>query len=286
MILDVIHLQEGLSNASLAAYIPNSFPEHQLLKPAVIICPGGAYLGITEKEAEPVALKFISEGYAAFILRYSIGEMARFPSPFIDLARAVMMIRSNASKWGIHPNNICISGFSTGGHVASAFAVSWQNELFAKALNADHTLFKPDALILGYPILDFKRFKMKHEDTSSEMRTLIEMMFTYIYGTLNPKNSQIDEWNIINQITSNMPPTFLWTTAEDNYADMEEIMDFIKSLAVYHIPYELHIFQKGDHGLSLGNHTVGYGMEKIRKLGNVPNWMTMALQWLKTTRSV
>jgi acetyl esterase/lipase len=285
LIIEVIHLQEGISNATLTAYIPDTSLEHQMAgnRPAVIICPGGAFLGITEKEAEPVALRFLSAGYHAFVLKYSIGaDMARLPAPFIDAAKAILLVREHAGRWGVNPDKITLCGFSTGGYVAAHLAATWQEDYLTKALKADNQLFRPNALLLGYPLLDMNQFKLKNIDRSPEMKTLIEMIFTTIYGTIDPKKELLEEGDYKNKITSHMVPTFLWTTSEDVLVGVDESLEFIKVLASKHIPYEFHIFEKGAHGLSLGDQTVGYLEEEMKELGNVKQWVDLALNWLKT----
>lgn len=283
MNIEVIHMLEGISNATLTAYIQEAFLDHQLpiIRPAIIICPGGAYIGITEKEAEPVAMKFLSEGYHVFILRYSIGVgQAMFPAPFLDAARAVMLVRENARRWCVDPDKIALCGFSTGGHVASVLATSWQDSFIAEALNSPSELFKPNALILCYPLLDIVQFRKKCMARSPEMEPLIEMILTAAYGSLNPSDALVDEWTCKNRISSHMPPTFIWTTTEDAIMDVEECLDFIKGLAVHDIPYEFHIFEKGAHGLSLADQTVGYKAFDIQNNVNVHKWVELALHWL------
>lgn len=283
MHIEVIHMFEGVSNSTLTAYIQETVIDNNLMgnRPAVIICPGGGYIGITEKEAEPVALRFISAGYNAFVLRYSIGaEMARFPAPFIDAAKAVMLVRENAGKWSIDPDNISLCGFSTGGHIAAILAATWQEEYLAKALNANSKIFRPNKLILGYPLLNMLQFKKKNIATHPERQPVLDMIFTAAYGTMSPSNQLVEEWNCKNRITLQMPPTFIWTTSEDDIVGVEECLDFIKVLAANNISYEFHIFEKGDHGLSLGDQTVGYSVSEIKKHINAHEWVDLALNWI------
>jgi acetyl esterase/lipase len=282
MMLEEVQLQEGISNATLTAYIQEPISDSQLLqrKPAIIICPGGAFLGFTEKETEPVALRFLSEGFQAFVLRYSIGtDFARFPSPFIDAAKAVMSVRQNCDRWGTDPNRIILCGFSTGGQVAATLGATWREDYLKNSLKADSQLFKPNALILGYPLLDMECFYSFNQHKSQEMDTLLEMMFTSIYGTMFPTKQMMEKWNIVDRINVHFPPTFLWTTSEDSFIDVEESMKFIKTLAAYKIPYEFHIFERGAHGMSLG--TEGLTGESIKNRGNAPKWFELAMHWMK-----
>ncbi|WP_070000081.1 alpha/beta hydrolase [Cellulosilyticum sp. I15G10I2] len=284
MTIEIIPLLEGVSNATLTAYIQDASMDQRfpIIRPAIIICPGGAYIGITEKEAEPVALRFIAAGYHVFVLRYSIGtQIGRFPAPFIDAAKSVMLIRENAKRWYVDADKISLCGFSTGGHSAAVLSASWQDDYLVKAIGADSHLFKPNALILGYPLLDLYQFKMKSLKNSLDMQPLLEMMFSAIYGTINPNDTLLEEWSCTRRVTSNMPPTFLWTTSEDAVVDVEESLNFVKVLVANKIPYEFHIFEKGAHGLSLGDETVGYKEADMRKHVNVHKWVDLALSWLK-----
>ncbi len=286
MIIEQIKLQEGISDTSLTAYLqePPLSSMDWMERPAVIICPGGAYLGYSEKETEPVAIKFLSEGYQAFVLKYSIGDTAYFPAPFLDAAKAVMMVREHAKQWGIHPDRISLCGFSTGAHVAATLGAMWQKAELAKALNADNNCFKPNALLLGYPVLDLYRFGESNREHSQEMKTLIDMMFSCIFGSADPDKSDMMKWDVASNITSVYPPTFLWITTEDSFVDVEQSMDFIKRLAAYKVPYEFHVFEKGSHGSSIGSSTAGFSEEAIKKLGNSPQWVALAMRWLDGNR--
>jgi acetyl esterase/lipase len=283
MTIKEIKLQEGISDTSLTAYLqdPLTTNTSSIEKPAVIICPGGAYLGYSEKEAEPVAIRFLSEGYQAFILRYSIGDTARFPAPVIDAAKAIMLVREHAREWCIHPDKISLCGFSTGAHVAAALGAMWQKSELARALNTDNHYFKPNALLLGYPILNLYRFGERNREHSQEMNTLVEMMFSCVFGCAVPDKSIMMDWDVMSNITSVYPSTFLWTTMEDSFVDVEQSMDFIKCLAAQKVPYEFHVFEKGPHGSSIGSRTAGFPEDEIKKLGNTPQWVGLALHWLE-----
>lgn len=283
MHIEEINLNEGIFNATLTAYIQNPTTDQKdiSLRPAILICPGGAYISITDKEAEPVALRFISSGYQAFVLKYSIGAgLAHFPTPFLDAAKAILIIRENAHKWSINPDKIILCGFSTGGHLAAILATSWNDSYFSKALKVDNVLIKPNAVVLGYPLLDLYKLQEKHSKHNSNMQSIIEMMFASVFGTVNPNKDQLDEWNIINRITTQMPPTFMWTTSEDALIDVEESLDLVKKLSFHGIPYEFHVFEKGAHGLSLGDQSVGYNEYDIKEHINASRWIELALNWI------
>ncbi len=285
MNIEIIPLMEGLSNATLKAFIQQPSLDNKSLgkRPAVIICPGGAYLGINEKESDPVALKFLSAGYHSFVLQYSVGtEMARFPMPFLDVAKAVMTIRQNAGRWCVDSDKIVLCGFSAGGYLAATLAATWREAYFSEALNAESQTFKPNALILGYSLLDIQQFKIQNMMKNPEMQPLLDMIFTTVYGSINPDQNILNRWSFMDKISSDMPPTFLWNTSEDALIDIDESLSLVKALSKNNISYEFHIFEKGAHGLSLGDQTVGYSEAEMQKHLNTPKWIDLALNWLKS----
>jgi acetyl esterase/lipase len=106
-------------------------------------------------------------------------------------------------------------------------------------------------------------------------------MFSSIFGTNQPSEAQLNEWNVINKVTATMPPTFMWTTLEDQLIDVEDSLDFAKMLSRHKIVYEYHVFEKGNHGLSLGDKSVGYSKETIQEHFNTTKWVDLALNWLE-----
>jgi acetyl esterase/lipase len=239
-------------------------------------------MGITEKEAEPVALKLLSEGFCAFVLRYSIGAgEAAFPGPMIDIAEAILIVRENAGRWGIDPDRVSLCGFSAGGHAAAFFAATWQEDYLTKVLKIEPKRYKPNALLLGYPILNLKNFKEYNEERSVEMKTVLELMFGSIFGTDRPEEELLQSFSVSSKVTTSMPPVFLWTTSEDSYVALEDHLEFIKSLADNHILHEFHVFEKGEHGISLADRTTGLTGEQIGQIGNTHRWPELAIAWLR-----
>ena len=144
-------------NVYLSTYILNILMKNQK-RPAVIVCPGGAYLSTSKKEGEPVALEFNARGYHAFVLNYSTLDSApdncKFPQQLLELATCVKIIRENADKWGVDVDKLSIIGFSAGANLAANYGVYWDKGLL-DSVTTNRELLKPNALLLSYPILDY-----------------------------------------------------------------------------------------------------------------------------------
>lgn len=129
------------TQVTLTTYLLDSSAEmpNSRVRPAVLIFPGGGYRFCSDREAEPIAMAFLAEGYHAFVLRYSVGERAAFPRPLNEAEGALALIRGRAAEWGVDPAMIAACGFSAGGHLAAALGTMGKE--------------RPNALILGYPCI-------------------------------------------------------------------------------------------------------------------------------------
>ena len=101
-------------------------------RPAIIICPGGAYAFCSAREADPPAIAFLNMGFQAFLLRYPVGKMAGEKRPLFALASAIKLVREYADEWQTDPNRIAVIGFSAGGHLAASLGVHWNDPLLAE----------------------------------------------------------------------------------------------------------------------------------------------------------
>ena len=142
--------------AKLVTYIQDESVEIDIPdRPLVLVCPGGAYGFTSDREAEPLAFQFLAMGYHAAVLRYSVAP-ATFPTSLCELAWSIRMIREHAGEWHVNPAQIIVLGCSAGGHLAASIGVFWNRDFLAKALNAEnenHNLWKPDGMILCYPVI-------------------------------------------------------------------------------------------------------------------------------------
>lgn len=225
----------------LTTYLLDSYPEYQNPKkrPIVILCPGGGYGHHSPREGEAIAIRMNSLGFHALVLRYSLAPN-EYPCAMLELAWTVNYAREHAAEWDGDPERIIVGGFSAGGHVAASLAVAWQEgeaRRFAeKILHTDCANIRPDGLLLGYPVL-----------TSGEFahRGSFEKLLGSQYEAL------IDRVSLEKRVTGSMPKAFLWHTFEDASVPLENTLLFANALRREKIPFELHVFPKGSHGLGL-----------------------------------
>ncbi|MEE4194917.1 MAG: alpha/beta hydrolase [Anaerolineae bacterium] len=161
-------------NVTLACYRLDSSEElkNASVRPAILVLPGGGYFMCSDREAEPIAMAYLAEGYHAFVLRYSIGEHSNWPNPLDDAEQALALIRKNAADWGVDPQRIAVIGFSAGGHLAASLGI----------LGKD----RPNAMLLGYPVI-LKQLVKRLNTTipGLEGKTDAQTPPTFIFTTAN-----------------------------------------------------------------------------------------------------
>lgn len=254
------------SQAVLTTYIIENAPEIDMdrLRPAVIICPGGGYEMLSDREAEPIAIKMMSYGFQAFVLRYSI-KPAVYPLALTELAAAVQLVRSKQEEWHVDPNKIIVAGFSAGGHLAANLGVSWQAPFLEELLDGEKEDWQPNGLLLSYPVLSSGEFA--HEGS---FRALLAEKYS-------EKHTSLSLEHLVTELT---PPTFLWHTLEDGLVKAENSLLFAEQLRQHNVPYEMHIFPRGGHGLSLGTkETANGGVHNIEP--SVVRWPELFADWVE-----
>jgi acetyl esterase/lipase len=226
---------------------------------AVVICPGGSYSGLSwDWEGIKPAKWFNTKGITAAVLAYRHARRGGgHPRPLLDAQRALRYLRFNAKKLGIQDNKIGIAGFSAGGHLASTTGTHFDNHT-NPIDNIDKVSSRPDFMILIYPVISFDP-KITH---SGSRRNLI--------GN-NAANELIDFYSNEKQVTEKTPQTFIVFTTEDQLVNAENGIEFYLALKRKKIPAEIHIFQKGKHGIGLGFNDNNNGNE----------WTNLCEKWLQ-----
>ncbi|MEG0571034.1 MAG: alpha/beta hydrolase, partial [Oscillospiraceae bacterium] len=155
MVLDIdIDKNLEVKKPTMACYLPDNSVEIDIKRThkTIVICPGGAYMMTSDREAEPIALKFLSAGFNCFVLRYSVDPVS-FPTSLLELSKAVAIIRENAQEWNVDVNDITVCGFSAGGHLAASLATMWNRDFIMQKLGIEYGQNKPNKVILGYPVI-------------------------------------------------------------------------------------------------------------------------------------
>lgn len=230
---------------------------------AVLICPGGGYSFISPREAEPIAIKFNAAGFHAFVLNYSVAPN-KHPQSLLDASRAMCIIRENSVEWSIDASKIAVCGFSAGGHLAANLGVHWDKDYLKNIPGITPGTNNPNALILCYPVITSGKYA--HTDSISNL-----LGVDYDKSLENQMSLELN-------VSQRTPPTFLWHTFEDNSVPVENSMLFAQALRSKNIPFELHIFPEGPHGLSLATEETTENGNRVYP--NVAIWIKLCITWL------
>lgn len=254
-------LQNNLPNGGKLHVYCRSFSQEMSnkLRPAVLIFPGGGYEFLSDRENEPVALEFVRAGYCAFVLNCSVHTP--YPAPLNQALMAVGYIKQNATKYGIDANKIVAIGFSAGGHLAGLLATATRQEVDAVPNGA-----KPNAVVLSYPVVTMGAFT--HQGSKNVITD---------NGKINP-----DTLSVENRVDANSVPAFVWHTFEDDCVPVENSLLLVSAYRKANVPFALHVFEKGCHGMSICNGEVNAQLPIDVKYNHVGKWFNLALDWLNS----
>lgn len=222
---------------TLTPYLPDT---NVATGAAIVVFPGGGYGGLAAHEGEGYAIWLNRNGVAAFVVKYRLGSNGyRHPVMLQDAARAVRLVRARAAEWKLDPKRVGVMGSSAGGHLASTVVTHFDMGNSEATDPVERQSSRPDLGILCYPVITMgdnthlgSRQNLLGKEPSPE---LIELLS-------NEK-----------QVTSKTPPCFIWHTWEDAGVKVENSLDFAAALRRAKVPFDLHIYQKGGHGMGLGN---------------------------------
>jgi acetyl esterase/lipase len=247
----------GVSKPTLTVIAP---PEFERNGTAIMICPGGAYGGLSfEKEGTEMA-KFLNQyGVTCFVLKYRHGGgIHQHPVPLTDVQRAMRVVRSQASEWKVMPERIGVLGFSAGGHLASSVGTHFDAGDKAASNIVDKQSCRPDFMVLIYPVISMDA-KITH--TGSLKNLLGE----------KPDPQLVQLMSNDQHVTADTPPTFIAHASDDQAVPVENALRFYRALVEHKVPAELHVFAEGGHG---------FGMR--RKDKPVVEWPNLLVNWLRS----
>ncbi|MDF7807962.1 alpha/beta hydrolase [Pontiellaceae bacterium B12219] len=264
---NILYWQDEVTERSVAALradniphlVPHLHQEPGEPYPCVIVLPGGGYLRHADHECGPVAGWLNGLGINAFVLNYSVAP-ARHPKPYHDVRRAIQWVRKNAAQLNIDPKRIGVLGFSAGGHLAGTAAAWWENEALAIGDELDSISARPDLAVLCCPVVTGARGACNEGSLENLM------------GTSSDEAREC--FSLEKQISAQMPPTFIWHTADDVAVPISNTFLMAEALASSGVEFELHIFPEGIHGLGL------CGVKKFRHK-QVRQWIGLCEQWFR-----
>lgn len=224
----------------------------------LLILPGGAYMGLAEHEGRGYAERFAADGITCYVLKYRLGSKGyRHPIMLQDAARALRTVRAWAQRDGLDPARVGVIGSSAGGHLASTLATQFDLGKADATDPIERLSSRPDAVILCYPVITLKD---PHAHAGSRRALLGEKPSAELVAALSSET----------RVTAETPPTFLWHTVEDRSVPVENSLLFAEALRRAGVPFALHVFERGAHGLGMG-----------RPGRPAPPWYEPCLFWLR-----
>ena len=260
--------------APLTAYVPDNFPALGMdrRRPALIICPGGGYEHISDREAEPVALRFAGLGYAAFVLRYHVAPQGRWPVPQRQLLAAIDHVRVHCERYHVDPEKVIVLGFSAGGHLAGCAGTMWNKPEVYRALKKKSPAYRPDGMVLCYPVITSGPYGHRESFLNLLGERCDELADTV---SLEIRQAAAQGNRHIILTPGNYGMDFLRTQGLDRRGVP------VKALEAREVPCELHIYPHGRHGQSLADHTVYAEADMHRLSVSCGVWVERCDAWLR-----
>ncbi|HMD86564.1 MAG TPA: alpha/beta hydrolase [Terriglobia bacterium] len=234
------------------------YPAMQGIPTAIVVAPGGGYRGLAiNHEGRQIANWLNAAGISAFVLKYRLGPRYHHPIELGDAQRAIRLVRTRAADYGLKPDHIGMMGFSAGGHLTSTAETHFDSGNASAADPIDRASSRPDFAILGYPVISFTA-PYTHKGSAQAL----------LGDSPDPK--LLENLSSDLQVTPHTPPTFLFSTSADTGVPPENSVAFYLALHKANVPAELHIFQKGPHGVGLDLSDVALG-----------EWPKLLINWLR-----
>ena len=241
---------------TLTAYLPDATNASGA---AMVICPGGGYAHLAPHEGHDYALWLNQHGVTCFVLKYRLGSSGyHHPAMLNDAARAVRWVRAHATEFNVDTKRVGIMGSSAGGHLASTLLTHFDSGDTNSTDAIERQSSRPDVGILCYAVITLGEFAHKGSREN-------------LLGK-NPDEALVKNLSNELQVTTNTPPCFVWTTFEDKTVPMENSLLFASALQKNHVPFDLHVYQKGGHGM---------GLKDKPPFANPHPWANDCLFWLK-----
>ena len=236
---------------------------------AILVIPGGGYGCVCDdREGFPIAMAFASKGMSAFILKYSIGAAAKGHEPLIDASIAMAYIKAHAEEFHIDPKRVACVGFSAGGHLSGSLGTLWHLPEVTERSGIEYGANRPIVSVMGYPVV-------------SGVDSPHLGSFKNLLGEQNPTEDQLKKYSLELNVFEKTRPAFLFHTAADSLVPVQNSLSYSRALADNNIPFELHIYPYGPHGMALAVEHDAFGHAEYVD-GRVARWLSESVEWMKT----
>ena len=230
---------------------------------AMVVCPGGGYGGLADHEGTDYAKWLNSQGIAAFVLRYRRGSKGyRHPIMLGDVSRAMRLVRAEHVRLGIDPGRVGVMGSSAGGHLAVTL-LTHGDEGDPNAADAiDRQPSRATLGVLCYPVVSM----LPPNTHGGSKKNLL--------GDDPPEELERDLSGEL-AVNDTTPPVFVWHTVEDTGVKLAGVLELAAALDRHGRPFELHVYEKGRHGIGLGFRPYdGFDTERLHP------WTVECRRWL------
>jgi len=248
------------ANGYLNVYVLDKYEGHKdRVRPAMLVIPGGGYGSLAQREKEPIAIKFLEQGFNAFTLEYSIAPVT-YPVQLLEACMAMIYIRENAKEFEIDPCRVSAIGFSAGGHLCGMLGTLYNEDIVVSTFKDRAKLARPDAVVLSYPVISSNP-KICHQGSVDHLsggdKEIIELM------------------SLEHRVNENSVPAFIWATVDDQSVPSENSIEMAYAYKRAGVPFELHVFESGEHGLSCCDEETFMINDEVRA------WLKLCFNWLK-----
>ena len=232
------------------------------LRPAMLVLGGGGYSFVSDREREPVALEYFAQGYNVFDLKYSVKPFA-YPTQLLEACMAMAYIRKHADEFGVIEDKVAAVGFSAGGHLLGTLSTLY-NDPEVKKVVGDINV-RPDASVFSYAVISSG--ELTHAGS--------------IANVTGGDDGLKEKLSVEKQIDKFSPPAFIWCTADDGCVPCENSLMLAAAYKKAGVPFELHVFESGVHGLSVCSAESGRVDSACLINEPVSKWLPLSFTWLK-----
>lgn len=235
-------------NVTMTCYLSDL---KETFRDAMIVFPGGGYTNIcSDREGEPIALAFLTRGFNAFVLNYTVAPISDPYKPLIDASVALAYVRNNAEELCVNKDRVFAVGFSAGAHLAATLGSLWNDKILAEKIKLPYGINRPTGIILCYPVIS-----AEHQNE--------ERVFRALLGEHVEEKSWRDKFSAEKAVNKDSVPAFLVHTITDETVPVKNSLIFAEIMAKHNLLCELHVYPKGPHGMALANSDTNLGREEL-----------------------